>query len=379
VPGSRIVYGTDDEPGIRRHGHRRFRYTDERRAGRAVTDPETLDRIRRLAVPPAWTDVWISPDAATHVQATGRDARGRKQYRYHGAYRSRRDAKKFDQLVAFGRALPAIREAVDADLRRTGLPHDQVVALVVALLDRTLLRVGNESYVRDNGSFGLTTLRCRHAEVQGRTIRLRFRAKSAQVAEMTWSDARLARLVRRCREVPGQVLFQWLDETGGRHPVRSDDVNDYVRRAGGLDITAKTFRTWGATLLAAVGYAAVADTPAPLRAQVSREVITAVAAELGNTPAVCRASYVHPGVVEAFHVGTLPSLWRAPKRRPRQLLPEEHRLLHLLEHVHSKPLELRPASRRRDRRADTPADQLERARQDADETVEGFADQLRSR
>jgi DNA topoisomerase-1 len=195
---------------------------------------------------------------------------------------------------------------------------------------------------------------------------------------MTWSDARLARLVRRCREVPGQVLFQWLDENGGRHPVRSNDVNDYVRRVGGIDVTAKTFRTWGATLLAAVGYAAVADTPAPLRAQVSREVISAVAAELGNTPAVCRASYVHPGVVEAFHLGTLASRWRAPKRRSRQLLPEEHRLLYLLEQVDAKPLELGPGAGGSHRRAGTTAEELQRARQHADETIEAFADRLRS-
>src|SRR5689334_9108320 len=182
-----IVYGADDEPGIRRHGHRRVRYTDERRAGRTVTDPATIDRIRKLAIPPAWTDVWISADPRSHVQATGRDARGRKQYRYHRDYRSRRDAMKFEQLVPFAQALPALRQSVEADLRQSGLPHDQVVALVVALLDRTLLRVGNECYVRDNGSFGLTTLRDRHADVQGRTIRLHFRAKSAKDCEMTWS------------------------------------------------------------------------------------------------------------------------------------------------------------------------------------------------
>ena len=377
MSGRRIVHGADDEPGIRRHGHRRFRYTDERRSGRTVTDPKTLERIRRLAVPPAWTDVWISADPATHIQATGRDARGRKQYRYHSEYRARRDAKKFDQLVPFGQALPVLRRAVDADLRRTGLPHDQVVALLVALLDRTLLRVGNESYVRDNGSFGLTTLRDRHADVDGRTIRLHFRAKSAKDCELQWTDARLARLVRQCRDLPGQLLFQWLDETGGRHPVRSNDVNDYVRRITGLDATAKTFRTWGATLLAAVGFAEVADTPPPLRPGVAQEVIAAVAAELGNTPAVCRASYVHPGVVEAFHMGTLSSLWRAPKSRSAQLVPEERFLLHLLEHVDSQTIAVGPAPRPR-RPSGTAGEELERARRRADESVEHFAGRLRS-
>jgi DNA topoisomerase-1 len=247
----------------------------------------------------------------------------------------------------------------------------------VALLDRTLLRVGNESYVRDNGSFGLTTLRDRHADVEGRTIRLHFRAKSAKDCELQWTDARLARLVRQCRDVPGQLLFQWLDETGGRHPVRSNDVNDYVRRITGLDATAKTFRTWGATLLAAVGFAAVADTPPPLRPGVTQEVIAAVAAELGNTPAVCRASYVHPGVVEAFHVGTLSSLWRAPKSRSPQLVPEERFLLHLLEHVDSQTIAVGPAPRPR-RPSGAAGEELERARRRADESVEHFAGRLRS-
>ena len=373
----RIVYGADDEPGIRRQGRNRFRYTDDRRAGRPVNDADTLERIRRLAVPPAWTDVWISPDPASHLQATGRDAKGRKQYRYHPAYRSRRDAKKFDQLVAFGHALPNLRRAVDADLSRTGLPQEQVVALVVALLDRTLLRVGNESYVRDNGSFGLTTLRDRHARVEGRTIRLRFRAKSAKECEVSWTDARLARLVRQCREVPGQVLFQWLDESGGRHPVRSDDINDYVRVVSGLDVTAKTFRTWGATLLAAVGFAAVADQPPPLRPRLTQEVVASVAAELNNTPAVCRASYVHPAVVQSFSLGTFGELWRPPRRRPRALLPEEQRLLNLLERAERMPVRVGSAPAARTK-AKVAADELAAARARADASVERFAAERRS-
>ncbi len=379
MSASTIVFGTDDEPGLRRHGRRRFHYTDDRRGGRPVTDDETVERIRRLAIPPAWTDVWISPDPTTHVQATGRDARGRKQYRYHKQYRSERDAKKFDQLLAFGQVLGPIRRAVDADLDRGGLPHDQVVALVVALLDRTLLRVGNECYVRDNGSFGLTTLRDRHAEIHGRTIRLHFRAKSAKDCELSWTDARLARLVQRCRDIPGQVLFQWLDEDGGRHPVRSDDVNDYLRTVSGFDVTAKTFRTWGATLLAAVGFDAVAETPPSLRPRMVPSVITAVAGELGNTPAVCRASYVHPGVVEAFDLGTLGELWhQRPRSRPRELIAEEHHLVHVLQHLGDRrDLRVGPAPAPLDRGA--VQDQLDAAQERSDRSVDRLAVKLRSR
>jgi len=343
-----------------------------------VTDPETLDRIRHLAVPPAWSDVWISADPATHVQATGRDARGRKQYRYHWAYRNRRDAKKFEQLVPFGRSLPDIRRRVDIDLRRAGAPHEQVVALIVALLDRTLLRVGNESYARDNGSFGLTTLRDRHVDVEGRTIRLHFRAKSAKPCDVEWTDARLARLVRRSRDLPGQTLFQWVDEGGARHPVRSEDVNAYLRRVSGLDVTAKSFRTWGATLLAAVGCAAVADTPPSLRPRVTQEVIAAVATELGNTPAVCRASYIHPAVFQAFDMGSLRSLWRSSGRRPRELLPEEHRVLHLLEHVASAPLAVGTASRGQGQTARAARERLELVRRRADASVAELAARRRS-
>jgi DNA topoisomerase-1 len=330
-----LAYGSDSEPGLRRAGRAKVRYVDDRRGGRAVTDANTLERIRRLAIPPAWTDVWISPDPSSHLQATGRDARGRKQYRYHPDFRSQRDATKFDQLVAFGGALGGLRRRVDADLARPGLPADRVTALVVSLLDRTFLRVGNECYARDNGSFGLTTLRDRHAKVSGAMIRLRFVGKSAKVHEVAWTDLRLARLVRRCQDLPGQVLFQWVDDEGQRHPIRSDDVNIYLRRASDIDATAKTFRTWGATLLAAAGLAAVADdVPPDLRPRVVAQAMTIVADHLGNTPAVCRASYVHPVVITAFDQGCLGALWSAPpRRRPRDLVTEEHRLLHVLERV----------------------------------------------
>ena len=378
-PKPRIVYGGDDEPGLRRHGHTRMTYTDDRRGGRTVTDADTLARIKRLAVPPAWTDVWISADPRSHIQATGRDARGRKQYRYHQDYRRQRDTKKFDQLVAFGHALGALRRTVDADLARTGLPKEQVVALIVALLDRTLFRIGNECYARDNGSFGLTTVRDRHARIDGRTIQLRFRGKYAKTCEVAWTDARLARLVQRCRDIPGQILFQWTDEGGGHHPVRSDDVNDYLTAATGLPITAKTFRTWGATLLAAVGLAAVGDTPARLRPRVVLQTVDAVSQQLGNTPAVCRGSYIHPTVIDTFNAGSFGALWETrPPSRSRDLLPEEHRLLHVLGAGADQPLLVSGEDGNRDAGGVPLKVQLEEAREEVEEAVSDFAAKRRA-
>jgi DNA topoisomerase-1 len=330
--GCGLDYGHDDEPGLRRRGRKHFTYVDERRRGREVTDARTLERIRRLAIPPAWTDVWISANPACHVQATGRDARGRKQYRYHPDFRRHRETTKFDQLPAFGAVLGTVRRTVEEDLDRRGLPLERVEALVVALLDRTYLRVGNESYARDNGSYGLTTLRDKHAVVRNGTIRLHFTGKSAKDHTIEWHDPQLARLVRRCQDLPGQVLFQWVDEDGTRHPVHSDEINRYLRDITGIDATAKTFRTWGASVLAATGLAAVADaTPPPLRPTIVRRAMETVAEHLGNTPAVCRASYVHPKIIDTFNDGTLAERWHStPKRRPRRLIAEEHRFLQLL-------------------------------------------------
>jgi DNA topoisomerase I len=294
-----LRHSTDRDPGIRRRrAGRGFTYLDA--AGRRVGDAPTLERIRSLAIPPAWTDVWICPAPNGHVQATGRDARRRKQYRYHPRYRKRRDTAKFERLVAFAEALPAIRARVDADLARPGLPREKVLAAVVRLLELTLIRVGSDEYARLNRSFGLTTFRDRHATVRGTSVRFRFRGKSGQLREVGLRDRRLAAVVRRCRDLPGQELFQYVDEDGTPVDVRSDDVNDYLR-AVAPDVTAKDFRTWAGTVLAYRALRSL-DTPAT-DGEAKKNVVAAIretAGRLGNTPAVCRQAYVHPVVVEAY-------------------------------------------------------------------------------
>ena len=302
VPGLR--HSTDRDPGIsRRRSGRGFSYRGPN--GRPIRDEETLDRIRALAIPPAWTDVWICAAANGHLQATGRDARGRKQYRYHARYRRRRDAAKYERLVGFARALPAIRKRVDADLARPGVSREKVLAAVVRLLELTLIRVGNDEYARLNRSFGLTTLRDRHATVSGTSIRFRFRGKSGQDHEVSLRDRRLAAVVRRCRDLPGQELFQYVGDDGEVVDVRSDDVNEYLREIA-PDVTAKDFRTWAGTVLA---YRALRALDAPTTdAEGRRNVVSAIretADRLGNTPAVCRQAYVHPIVVQAYLDGRL--------------------------------------------------------------------------
>jgi DNA topoisomerase-1 len=325
-----LVYASDEEPGLRRkRAGRGFYYVDA--SGKRVDAPTQLERIRRLAVPPAWTDVWICRSERGHLQATGRDARGRKQYRYHSEWRPFRDRVKFERMLEFGLALPAIRRRVDADLAERALSRDRVVALVIRLLETSLVRVGNEEYARDNGSYGLTTLRDRHARFEGQSLVLCFTGKSGREYKTTVSDPRLARAVRRCQELPGQLLFQYVDDDEVR-PVRSEDVNDYLRDTSGLDVTAKDYRTWVGTLLAS---AALASLPVPTserRATTSvNQVIDAVSHELGNTPAVCRASYVHPDVIEEFRAGRLAQEWaKAATRGPRGLIPEERRLVGVL-------------------------------------------------
>ncbi len=326
-----LVFSLDDEPGIERRGRRRFRYVDQTTLT-SIDDVDTLARIRALAIPPAWTEVWIAADPCGHLQATGRDARGRKQYRYHDRFRAHRDEAKFDLLMPFGQSLPRLRRKVADDLALPGLPADKVVALVIQLLEETFVRVGNEEYARSNGSFGLTTLRHRHVHLEGGRLRLRFRAKSAKTHDIVLDDPRLVRLVRRCQGLPGQVLFQYVDDEGAPHPIRSSDVNDYVKDVTGQPSTAKSFRTWGATLLAAVGLGAL---PAPASAREGRGVVTGmltvVARALNNTPAVCRRSYVHPGLVESYLAGELADRWRTTSARGSSFLStDERRLVHFL-------------------------------------------------
>lgn len=301
-----LTYVSDLDPGLRRvktGGGFGYRTAD----GKRVEDETTLERIRRLAIPPAWTDVWICPDANGHIQATGRDQRGRKQYRYHEAWRSVRDAGKYDRIAAFGRALPKLRRRVEADLGRRGLAREKVLAAVVRLMEITLIRVGNDEYARQNKSFGLTTLRDRHVRFQGAGAVFEFRGKSGKVHRTGFRDRRLARIVRNCQDLPGQRLFQYLDEAGQRHAVGSAEVNAYIRQAMGEDFSAKDFRTWAGTLAAA--RALILNAPCGSASEAKRNINTcvkAVAGLLGNTAAVCRSAYIHPLVLEAYQDGALP-------------------------------------------------------------------------
>lgn len=296
---AKLRYVSDSAPGIRRRGPpSRFAYVMP--DGTRVRDRATLDRIRTLAIPPAWTDVWISRVPNGHLQATGRDARKRKQYRYHTRWREVRDGNKYARLAQFGRALAALRERVGGDLSKPGFPREKVVAMVVRLLETTFARVGNESYARENGSFGLTTLQNRHLKSSRSGLRLRFRGKSGVMHDVTVTDRRLTRLVRRCRELPGQDLFQYVDADGEPQPVTSTDVNEYVRETTGSDFTAKDFRTWAGTLLALrylVRHADALDEAPPKSFMV--DLVKEVAESLGNTPSVCRKCYIHPTVLQA--------------------------------------------------------------------------------
>lgn len=298
----------DEDAGIRRDGDGKSGFDYKGPDGKAIRNAATLERIRKLAIPPAWIDVWISPKVNGHIQATGRDARGRKQYRYHDHWREVRDRSKFQRMAAFGRALPKIRTQVDADLKRPGLSHDKVTAAIVRLLEITLIRVGNDEYARTNKSFGLTTLRNRHVTLEGGEIRFEFKGKSGVRHKTGAHDRRLARIVRACADLPGQRLFQYVGEDGEQHPVGSQDVNAYLHRIAGEDFTAKDFRTWAGTLAAA---RALAMQDAPTSEAEAKRLVTvcvkATAGLLGNTPAVCRKAYIHPAVVEAFHAQLLPA------------------------------------------------------------------------
>jgi DNA topoisomerase IB len=302
-----LIYVSDEQPGIRRRrSGKGFSYVD--RDGRRIASETELMRIRALAVPPAYVDVWICPNPRGHLQATGRDARKRKQYRYHPQWRSVRDGGKFDRVMAFGASLPRLRRHVSRDLARTGLPKEKVLALVVRLLDDTLIRVGNEGYARDNHSYGLTTLRSRHVRHERGRLRLHFRGKGGLERDIELDDSRLLRVIRRVQQLPGQRLFQYLDDESQPQPIDSGMVNDYLREACGADFTAKDFRTWGGTVQAV---RQLARLPLPekggerARRSLLMAAIKEVAAVLGNTPAVCRASYIHPAVLTGWADGSL--------------------------------------------------------------------------
>ncbi len=300
-----LRYTTDAVPGItRRRSGSGFTYFTA--SGRVLKDPAELHRIRSLVIPPAWEDVWICSDSRGHLQATGRDARGRKQYRYHHRWREVRDETKYYRLIGFAQILPAVRRRTDADLRRQGLPKEKVLAAVVQLLEKTLIRVGNDEYARHNRSFGLTTLRDGHVEVSGARLTFAFRGKSGVEHEVDLDDRRLARVVKACRDLPGYELFQYLDEEGKRQSIESSDVNEYLRDITGEDFTSKDFRTWAGTVLAAQ---LLKDFEAfESDAQAKRnivEAVEAVAKRLGNTKAVCRKCYIHPAILETYFDGSL--------------------------------------------------------------------------
>ena len=326
-----LRYVKDDRPGIRRKmTSLGFRYY--RPDGRPIRNPAELKRIARLAVPPAWTDVWICPDPRGHLQATGRDARGRKQYRYHPGWRETRDETKYERMPAFAAALPKIRTRTTADLARAGLPREKVLAAVVRLLEKSLMRVGNEEYAKANKSFGLTTLRDNHVRINGSIVKFEFRGKSGVRHSVRVTDRRLARIVKGCRDLPGQELFQYLDDNGCRCTVGSADVNDYLREISGEDFTAKDFRTWAGTVLMCVAFRELEVTETPPSKRLL-QAIDAVAGMLGNTRAVCRKSYIHPGVIDACATGTIGELSTSPVRSRRGLSAAECSALSVLERV----------------------------------------------
>jgi DNA topoisomerase-1 len=291
-------------PGFRRLGTRKvFRYLDT--DGRLIKDADTVNRIQRLAIPPAWTDVWISPTPDGHIQAVGRDARGRKQYRYHSHWRKTRDETKFHRMAAFGKALRKIRRRVARDIRGRELTREKVLATVVRILDTAFIRVGNKEYVKENNSFGLTTLRDRHVRIRGAQVRFYFRGKSGVKQIIDIENAALAKVVRRLRDLPGYELFQYYDADGALRVIESADVNRYLRESAGEDFTAKDFRTWAGTMVAAQSLSGPPSSTAKEAREKVKTAISTVAERLGNTEAVCRKSYIHPAIVEAYMAGSL--------------------------------------------------------------------------
>jgi DNA topoisomerase I len=318
-----LRYVTDDKPGISRQRRgAAFQYIDP--AGKVIRDSEELQRIKSLAIPPAWSEVWICPIRNGHLQATGRDAKGRKQHRYHSRWREIRDANKYGRILVFAKALPLIRQRVDSDLRLPGLPRDKILATVVRLLETSHIRVGNEEYARQNKSFGLATLRNRHVNVSGSTIRFEFRGKSGVEHALDINDRRLAAIIKRCQDLPGYELFQYIDDDGERRTIDSSDVNEYIRQIAGEEFSTKDFRTWAGTVLAA--RALQEFKTAASDAESKRNLVQAiesVAKRLGNTKAVCRKCYIHPAVIQSYTDG---SLLRALRRRLKNETNDSHGL-----------------------------------------------------
>jgi DNA topoisomerase-1 len=332
---SSLVHTTDDTPGItRRRKGEGFAYFTA--TGRALKNPSAINRIRKLAIPPAWKDVWISPRVNAHLQATGRDARGRKQYKYHPDFRAHQEQQKFDHILEFARVLPKIRQTVRRHLALKGLPREKVLATIVRLLDTTLIRVGNEDYARKNGSYGLTTLRDKHVDVRGGELKFHFKGKSGKIWRLKVQNKRVAKIVRDCQDLPGQHLFQYCDDDGRACEVSSTDVNAYLREVTGRDITAKDFRTWAGTVLAALALQEFERVDSETAAKKNiRAAIEDVAAHLGNTPTICRKCYIHPAILDTYMAKEL--VLSVKKRAASQLKslralkPEEAAVLALLQ------------------------------------------------
>jgi DNA topoisomerase-1 len=351
-----LHYASDHRKGIRRiRAGKAFRYLDA--DGKSLRDRDALGRIKNLAIPPAWEEVWICPSPLGHIQATGRDAKGRKQYRYHPRWRQARDESKYNRMIEFGKALPRIREQRDRDLALAGLPRPKVLAAVVMLLEGSLIRVGNDEYARDNHSFGLTTMRDHHVALNGARIQFEFRGKSGIHRKIDLHDGRLARIVKRCQELPGQQLFQYIDEEGRIQDVDSADVNAYLRETSGGDFTAKDFRTWAGTVLAAMALQEFEtfDTQVQAKKNVVR-AIERVAEKLGNTPSVCRKCYVHPAVLDSYLEGSMIESLRQEVDREMteslgELKPEEAAVMGLLRNrlAREEGDRQRPAARARSR------------------------------
>ena len=325
---------SDDHPGIRRTGSpKNPHYVGP--DNRPIKNKITLARIKRLAIPPAWTDVWICPKDNGHLQATGRDARGRKQYRYHPHWRQVRDENKYNRMLDFAKSLPKIRQRIERDLKKPGLPREKVLAAVIKILETGLIRVGNDEYARTNKSFGLTTMQDRHVDVNGSTIRFEFRGKSGKYHKIDIEDRRLAKIVSHCQSIPGQELFQYVDDTGKPRDITSTDVNEYLQQIAGTDFTAKDFRTWGGTVLAALALKEFEKSETKKQAKKNLiRAIESVAQRLGNTPAICKKCYIHPEIMNAYLDGTMIETFkkRADQlRKSTGLRPDETAVLTFLQ------------------------------------------------